>query len=156
MAGKPVSDATTVMTEAEDQAFSAEWLNDYASFWKVRGRFYSLAFGLGEGAVNPGAKRIPGAEEFFSLNQTVARQLWAQAMREEGGQLTAHRAAMLSSLSPKTRRAIASACADGLGLTPSGRARYVPYIEFDDDARWLGNGSRASGSRRAVDGGGSQ
>ena|SRR5204863_172301 len=119
---------------ATEIAEAEQWLLDYAKFWSVRSRFYELAFGPAGNGVNGAAQQIPRAEELFlSLKPPVARELWAQALREAGHGLSPEIAAFLSNLSAKTRRAIAMAQADALGLTESGRQRFAPHIAIDDD-----------------------
>lgn len=122
-------------TEAEQRAALA-WLRDYHHFWQTRWCFYKMAFGLGEGAVNPAARPIPEAEGFLSLTPLVARQLWGQAMREAGGTLTRQQVAEMAALGSTGRLAMVAASVDALGLTPAARELYAGAVGFEDDSLW--------------------
>jgi hypothetical protein len=124
------------MVDAADEiAAAVEWLRSYEAFWQVRGRFYALAFNIGES--DPRAARtIPGHEELVSLNPVLARGLWDRAMREAGAGLSRETAAKLSALSPTARRAIADAAAEVLGFTPAGVKRFVPAVAAENDTSW--------------------
>ena len=58
-------------------------------------------------------------------------------MREAGGTLTGDSPAMISALGATGRMAMVDACADALGLTKAGKARYAPFTMLEDDGLWL-------------------
>ena len=123
--------------DTKPQRAAGDWLIEYAAFWKVRAGFYTLAWGKYENDPTRAARRIPEEPDYLALNPVTARGLWDRAMREAGGILSRETVAEMTALGSTGRRAMVDACAETLGLTPAGRARYAPFVMLEDDGLWL-------------------
>lgn len=106
---------------------AGDWLNRFEAFWRVRGRFYVLAFGL-DGDDPRRAKPIAGHEEFVSLNPEKARGIWDRALGEAGAGLSRQEAIELARMSSAERIERAETALRVLGFTPAGQRRFLPFM----------------------------
>lgn len=133
-------------------AAAAELLDRHEAFWRVRARFFFLAFGLA-GDDSRAAEKIGAAEELLALNPTKARGLWDRALAEVGG-ITRDAAIELSRLGAAERLRQVDRALRALGMTAAGVARFsAPFAEVESGAppgfwRWVEDSEIAGGSPR--------
>src|SRR5690242_13368999 len=123
-----------------DYAEAERWFSRYVEFCNVCFRLTELV------------TKLPGPPEALCLPEIVPR-LWAQALREKGGALSADESLYLLQLDPVARAILACVALREMGMTAAG-AKKFPVAEWEEDFFqkrrdfWLDTGDYIAAAQR--------